>query len=185
MLKELPVTLRAFLVAVPLVLLSGCGHRAAPPANAADSATSTTSATTDTTPSQPIVDSPAAAKACGSDHLPVGEQLVAAYDTTVGDIVGWQESHSAFGIWRQHNLSLAAWVCYTTYSDAYDWSQYSPPCAPPHGGVPASCSPHPTRGSWIVAADGEVQPAGWDVWLSRPPHLNGPPPPPRSQLAGP
>ena len=171
---------RALLVAIApaVLLLAGCAHNNPQPPAVAGSASSSTTTTTDTTPAAPIIDSPAAFHACGGDHLPVGAQLVGAYDTTVGDVVGWQESHGSGGIWRQHNLNQAAWVCYTTYSDAYDWSQYHPPCAVPAGAAPGSCPPpHPTGSSTIIAADGEVQPAGWDSWLARPPHLNGPPPP--------
>ena len=162
-------------LAIPaLLLLAGCGPNDAqtiPRIGAAATASSTTaSASPDATPDHPIVDSPRAQSACAaaaSTQGP-GAKLLAAYDTSIADVVSWQENDPgarSVSVWRRHAPSETAWVCY------YEGS-FVIPC-------PGPC-PQGTRESVIVAMDGTAGP--WAVSydslsLTRPPHLNGPLPP--------
>ena len=161
-----------------LIVIAGCGPRTMAGGQSVGGASTTTS-TSETSPSpdaqpdHPIVDSSSAQSLCM--RFAGTGRLLAAYASSIGDVVGWQESIDA-GVsrWRDHGLSSFAAVCY------YEGS-FPVPCHPPLPGQP-DCQPA-TRICVIASPDGQ----GFAYWtgddslsLRRPPHLPGPPPAPRT-----
>lgn len=178
--------MKPMIITIPLVaatlMLSGCAKSSPPGAasqgpaaanTAAPVTTPTPVANPDATPDHPIIDSPGAQTVCSNWVHPPGQLLLAAYDTTVGDVVDWQESDTGPGgsQWRDHAWSMAAWVCYLQ-------GTFPIPCPPPQAGQ-APCAPG-TRESIIVSADRVARPfaVGYD-WLSltKPPPRGVPPAP--------
>ena len=191
------MTKRVLLVAAApiLLLVAGCGPHdaqtsigaaastasASPAAATASSSTTRAPASPDATPDHPIVDSAQAQSVC-SQHAYPGAKLLAAYDTSIVDVVSWQENDPevrSVSMWRAYPGSEAVRVCY--YQGSFDMSCPGPPPGQP------PCPPA-TRMSMIIAADGTARPYAMSddsLSLTRPPHLNGPLGPPPTPQAGP